>query len=283
MPVVYVHGGVSGTPKAVLPSLSAALEAAASAATALDAVEAAVCALEDHPELNAGFGSVLNLDGELELDAGITDGERCRIGAVANVCVRHPISLARRVLETTPHVLVTGRGAMQLGADMHRLELTSEKQRRRWEEAKADGTLDPARYGDPEHVDTVGAVALGDDGTLAAGSSTGGVFGKLPGRVGDAPIFGAGIYASRDAAVVGTGVGELFLATLASLRVGRLIEDGHAPQSACEQVIDLLGTREPLAAGLLALDRSGDVGAAFRGASWAVEGPAGLIQAIQRP
>lgn len=100
----------------------------------------------------------------------------------------------------------------------------------------------------------------------------------MPGRIGDSPVFGAGIYASADVAVVGTGVGELFLETLACLRVAQLVESGTAPQDACAGVIELLGTREPVPAGLLAVDARGRMGAAFRGGSWAVEGIGGPVR-----
>ena len=278
MAIVYVHGGVSGLPKPDRPDLARFVAAGGEHARALDAVEHAVRALEDDPRFNAGFGSVLNIEGGLELDAGIVAGATGRVGGVANVAVRHPISLARRVMEETPHVLVTGAGAEALGADMERLSDTSPEERSRWEEERKKGTLHPATYGSPEHVDTVGALALDAGGELAAGSSTGGVFAKLPGRVGDAPIFGTGVYASASAAVVGTGVGEVFLEGLAALRAGLLIEQGGHPQEACEHVIALLGRRSTAAAGLLAIDVSGGVGAAFRGGSWAVAGPGGGIE-----
>jgi beta-aspartyl-peptidase (threonine type) len=281
MNVVFVHGGVSGIVASATPSLAHCLPDAVEARTALDAVELAVRALEDDPNLNAGYGAVLSLDGEIELDAGIADGVTGRVGGVANVRVRHPVTLARRVLDETPHVLVTGTGAARLGADLERLDDTTPEQRRRFTEAQRAGTLHPDHFGSPEHVDTVGAIAVDGAGRLAAASSTGGVFGKLPGRVGDAPIFGAGIYASESVAVVGTGVGELFLETLAAMGVGRLVEGGSAPQPACEEIIRRLGERSPAAAGLMALDASGEVGAAFRGGSWAVEGPLGPIAALR--
>lgn len=278
---VFVHGGVSGLEKA-LPSLTGAIKAALDRDTALDAVEAAVVELEDDPALQAGYGSVLTSEGTIELDAGLADGSTGTCGAVANVTVANPIRLARRVMERTPHVLLAAAGAMALGRDLPELEDTTPEQRRRWAAAKEAGTLLPSRYGAPEHVDTVGAVALDDDGRLAAGSSTGGVFGKLPGRIGDAPIFGAGVYASRGVAVVGTGVGELFLETLACLRVALLVEDeGVDPQAACERVITWVGSRRPVSAGLLALDGSGRMGAAFRGGSLAIEGPEGPVRAVR--
>jgi beta-aspartyl-peptidase (threonine type) len=279
--VVYVHGGVSGVRKRELPSLAYAIRAATTGRGGLDLVEHAVRALEDDAALNAGWGSVVDLSGEPSLDAGIADGSIGRAGAVAGVTVKHPISLARRVLERTPHVLLVGAGAMELGADLELLHGTTEEQLSRWLKAARSGDLHHATYGSPEHVDTVGAVALDDSGCLAAGSSTGGVFGKMPGRVGDSPVFGAGFYASRTAAVVGTGVGELFLETLASLRCGELIEQGMEPQLACEETVGLLGEHSEVAAGLLALDVRSRVGAVFRGGSWAVESPDGPLRAIR--
>lgn len=278
MRVVFVHGGVAGVAKPQRVSLAESVARGLARERALDAVEDAVIALEDDPRLNAGFGAVLNLAGEVELDAGISDGSTGRAGGVGNVTVRHPISLARHVLEETPHVLVTGAGAVALGAGMEPVAIAPEE-RRRWEEARAEGRLDVARFGDPVEVDTVGAVALGEGGDLAAASSTGGVFGKMPGRMGDSAIFGAGHYASKAAAVVGTGVGEMFLEALACARAGMLIEAGAHPQEACASVVGLLGERAPLPAGLLALDRSGRYGAAYRGGSWDVEGPEGPVEA----
>lgn len=278
MSVVFVHGGVAGVAKPQRVSLAQGVELGVAHERALDAVEASVIALEDDPRLNAGYGAVLNLAGEVELDAGMSDGVTGRAGGVGNVRVSHPISLARKVLEETPHVLVTGAGAIALGAGMEPVGVSPEELRR-WEEARAEGRLDVARFGDPVEVDTVGAVALGGGGDLAAASSTGGVFGKMPGRMGDSAIFGAGHYASKAAAVVGTGVGEMFLETLACARAGMLIEAGAHPQEACASVIRLLAERAPLPAGLLAIDRSGRHGAAYRGGSWDVEGPDGPVEA----
>jgi beta-aspartyl-peptidase (threonine type) len=279
MALVFVHGGVSGVERD-RPSLAKAVAAGIGARSAVDAVEDAVVVMEDDPALNAGFGSVLNRDGRVELDAGLADGAGGRFGGVAATTVQNPIRLARRVLEDTPHVLVAGAGADALGKDMPMIPGTTATQLQRWEDARAAGRLNRHDYAAPEHVDTVGAVALDDDGKLAAGSSTGGVFGQLPGRVGDSPIFGAGVYASPAAAVVGTGVGELFLRSLASARACRLIEEGAEPQRACELVLAELGEIARLSAGLLALDRKGRVGAACRGASWAVEGPAGVVTPV---
>jgi L-asparaginase / beta-aspartyl-peptidase len=275
---LFVHGGVSGTKKDSRPPMDYAFPAALVAATALDAVELSIRALEDDPALNAGYGAVLNRDGGIELDAGIAYSATGGCGGIANVQVKHAITLARRVMEETPHVLITGAGAQALGADLEQLSDTTEEQRRRWEEAKAEDSFEDAHFGAPEHVDTVGAVALDDAGNLAAGSSTGGVFGKLPGRVGDSPIVGAGFYTSEHAAVVGTGVGEIFLETLACLRTAELIANGIEPQKACREVI-LAIQRPNCTLGLLALDARGRVGVVYRGGSWPVEGRDGPIEA----
>ena len=271
--LVAVHGGVSGTTKTV-PELVVALPSDP-AASALDLVEFAVRALEDHPELNAGYGAVLNQAGKIELDAGIADGSTGRCGGVANVTSRNPITTARRLIQETPHVLLTGMGAQAFASGEEQLDDTTPEQRERWRRARDEGRLGLADYGEPASVDTVGAVALDDRGNLAAGSSTGGVFGKMPGRVGDAPIFGAGMYADALVAVVGTGVGEIFLAALACARVAGHVADGAAPQQACERVIaELLAhpaveVTDP-SAGLLAIDREGRLGAAYKGATWPV-------------
>jgi L-asparaginase / beta-aspartyl-peptidase len=278
---VYVHGGVSGRPRAVR-DLSYAVSIARESSSALGAVEAAIMRLEDDAELNAGYGAVLNVGGELELDAGIADGSTGAVGAVAGVSIRNPIRLARVVLERTPHVLLAGPGAARLATELRLepLEDTTPTQRARWKslsEKVAGGG-----FGGPEQVDTVGAVALDERGHLCAGSSTGGVAGQMPGRVGDSPLFGAGFYASKEAAVIGTGVGELFIETLASMRAGQLIESGVAPQQACESTLALLAERRAdAAAGLLALDDAGRVGAAYRGGSWSVAGPEGVLDALR--
>ena len=277
---VYVHGGVSGKPRAAR-DLTYAVLIARESSSALGAVEAAITKLEDDPELNAGYGAVLNMDGELELDAGIADGSTGAVGAVAGVALRNPIRLARLVLERTPHVFVAGPGAARLATKLglEPLEDTTPAQRARWESLSGEAVGDG--FGAPEQVDTVGAVALDERGHLCAGSSTGGVAGQMPGRVGDSPVFGAGFYASKGAAVIGTGVGELFLETLASLRVGDLIESGVAPQQACESILAMLGERRAdAAAGLLALDDTGRVGAAYRGGSWSVAGPEGILDVL---
>lgn len=281
--LLLVHGGVSGTKKQH-HRMDGAVGAGLAAGTALDGVQAAVVVLEDDSMLNAGYGAVLCRDGSLELDAGIADGSTHRCAGVANVRVKNPVVLARAVMDETPHALLTGTGAASFAQELRHplLEETSQEQRERYERAQREGRLGSENYGAPEYVDTVGAVAVDERGRLAAASSTGGVFGKIPGRVGDAPVFGAGYYASAAVAVVGTGVGEEFLRSLACYRAAQQVELGDPPQVACERVVaELAQLGARTIAGLLAVDAEGREGAAYCGASWAVEGPSGPVEAAQ--
>ncbi|RIA43878.1 beta-aspartyl-peptidase (threonine type) [Hephaestia caeni] len=183
--------------------------------TALDAVEAAVRALEDHPAFNAGRGSVFTYEGRNEMDAAIMDGRDRSAGAVAGVvATRNPISLARAVMEHSPHVMLAGRGADGFSRD-HGLEQADAdwfalpERRAQLDAMKASGgsAFDvDMKYG------TVGAVARDAHGHVAAATSTGGITGKRWGRVGDSPIVGAGTWADdRACAVSCTGSGEFFL------------------------------------------------------------------------
>ena len=187
--------------------------------SALDAVQAAVVALEDEPLFNAGRGAVLNAAGEAEHDAAVMDGDGPRAGGVAAIRgVRNPIVLARAVMDRTPHVLMAGSGAEAL-ADREGVERVdpewhvTERRRQQW-----------------GGRDTVGAVAIDAAGHLAAATSTGGVWDKLPGRIGDSPIPGAGLYADDSTcAVSATGTGEAILRAVASHRVAALVEFGGLP------------------------------------------------------
>ncbi len=183
--------------------------------TALDAVEAAVRALEDHPSFNAGRGSVFTYEGRNEMDAAIMDGRNRSAGAVAGVvATRNPVSLARAVMERSPHVMLAGRGADDFSRD-HGLDQADAdwfalpERRAQLDAMKASGgsAFDvDMKYG------TVGAVARDAHGHVAAATSTGGVTGKRWGRVGDSPIVGAGTWADdRACAVSCTGSGEFFL------------------------------------------------------------------------
>jgi len=246
---------------AVRAALDAALDAGgrvlSGGGAALDAVEQAVRALEASGVFNAGKGILAALDGgEPELDAAIMDGRTRAAGAVgALVGFAHPISVARLVAEQTPHVLLVSGGAAAFAA---RVGVTR---------APA-GYFVPAGAAIPppaRPADTVGAVALDAAGVLAAATSTGGVAGKLPGRVGDSPVIGAGTYADARCAVSTTGTGELFVRAVFAFRVATLIEQGQPVEEAAARglaEVGALGGR----GGCLVLDAGGDLAMPFSSA-----------------
>jgi L-asparaginase / beta-aspartyl-peptidase len=256
--------------------------------TALDAVEAAVRALEDAPIFDAGVGSVLNRDGDVELDAAVMDGATLRSGAVAAVRrVRNPITLARRVLES--HVILLVAQGAERFAECVGLplcgpsELIVERERRRWAEllaqedfrtqdafgAKKDAggrgeVISPLPPALTNPSDTVGAVALDRHGHLAAGTSTGGTANKLPGRVGDSPLIGCGLYADdQTAGCSSTGWGESIIKVLLAKTATDLIGAGHDPMAAARLAIDTLARRVAGYGGCILLDGQGRPGFAF--------------------
>lgn len=202
--------------------------------TSLDAVVAAIKILEDSPLFNAGKGAALNRNGVAELDAAIMDGATRKAGAVAAVRrIKNPITAARRVMEQTPHVLLSGAGADAFAREQG-LKLmppsyfvTPERRQQLEEIQRAEKSLPKAhaaRTQVADRVGTVGAVALDRHGNLAAGTSTGGLANKLPGRVGDSPIIGAGTYADNaTCAVSGTGQGEFFIRAVAAHDIAALM------------------------------------------------------------
>lgn len=230
-PLLVIHGGAGVERK----DFSAAEERAARAALtealrqghqalvagkpALDAVTAAITVLENDPTFNAGRGAVFTHDGKNELDASLMDGATLRAGAVAGVhTVKNPILLSRAVMEHSPHVMMVGQGAEMFAAEQ-KIELVDPsyfRTEKRWEQlqralkeeaaGQAHADLETAK-----HFGTVGAVALDNQGKLAAGTSTGGMTNKRYGRVGDSPIIGAGTYANDQCAVSGTGWGEYYI------------------------------------------------------------------------
>ncbi len=213
---------------------------------ALDVVEIAVRRLEDAGFFNAGAGAVPNARGEVELDAAIMDGHNRRAGAVAAVKkVRNPISLARLVMERTPHVLIVGEGADSLA--------------RAWElPLRNEAPLLPEV---PWSYGTVGAVALDKYGNLAAATSTGGIMGKMAGRVGDSPLIGAGTYAENGViALSATGQGEYFIRSVLAYEVAARIRYQQTP--AAEAIRRAFAERlEPLGGqgGVIAVTPSGEV------------------------
>lgn len=224
---------------------------------ALDAVEQAACFLEDDPLFNAGFGAVLNADGEIELDASVMNGEDLAAGAVAVVkTVKNPITLARLVMEKSPHVLLVGEGAEEFARaqGMPAIapgSLITPLQRQRWLERRG------ASHG------TIGAVAVDQRGQVAAATSTGGTGGKLKGRVGDSPLIGAGTLAdSRWGAVSSTGTGEHIIRVGLARAVLEGVRRGQGLVHACEEAVAELA-RIGGDGGVIAVAPSGEVGWAF--------------------
>lgn len=253
--VIVIHGGAGAmtrgklTPaqdEATRAALSAALDAGTSilagGGTALDSVEAAVRTLEDDPHFNAGRGSVLTFEGGISLDAAIMGGKSRQAGAIAGLAnARNPVSAARKVMEHSPHVMLSGTGAEAFVVE-HGLETATQdyfeiaERRRQWEElqTKTIGWYDvDLKYG------TVGAVALDRNGHVAAATSTGGLTGKRWGRIGDTPLIGAGTYADdRSCAVSATGAGEYFIrAGVAHEICARVRMLGDAPVAAADHVM----------------------------------------------
>jgi beta-aspartyl-peptidase (threonine type) len=236
--------------------------------TALDAVGAAIEVLEDSPFFNAGKGAVFNAEGGHELDASIMEGHTRRAGAVAGVyTVRHPIRLARAVMEHSEHVMFAGGGAEKF-ADRHpeieRVDPTwfdTERRRKQLEKAQAEekqaGNA-PAHPG--TYFGTVGAVALDRHGHIAAGTSTGGMTNKKWNRIGDSPIIGAGTYATDSCGVSGTGWGEYYIRAAAAHDIcARVAYGGVSLAEAAEEVINKVIPALGGDGGAIALDANGTI------------------------
>lgn len=280
-PVLAIHGGCGVPPRGTLgdarerharEGLKGALRAGwavlKDGGAALDAVEAAVIALEEHTAFNAGRGAVFNADGRHEMDAAIMDGRDLRAGAVGGIArVRNPIRAARAVMERTDHVLLIGEGAEAVAARAG-LELvapdwfSTEERRASLLQMKAlQATGDTSKATERLKHGTVGAVAIDRAGHLAAATSTGGYTNKLPGRVGDTPVIGAGTYANdATLAYSGTGRGEIFIRTVLGHELhARMAYKGESLATACDAMIFGELKRMGGGAGLIAVGRDGTV------------------------
>jgi len=293
-PVVAIHGGAGAMARALmtpeqerkyLDALSEILTAAqavlAGGGSALDAVTEAVLRLEDCPLFNAGHGAVFTSAGTHELDASIMDGATLRSGAIANVtCVRNPVLAARKVMENSKHVFFVGKGAEDFARanglvivdpSYFSTEARREQLLRAQRAAPDTAVLDhdgqamaarPAEPIDPDRkFGTVGAVAVDAHGNLAAATSTGGMTNKQVGRVGDAPLIGAGCYAANaTCAVSTTGTGEMFIRTVAAYDVAAQMEyRGATLEAAASSVIHEKLPRIQGKGGLIAVDAQGNV------------------------
>ncbi|MEB2340666.1 MAG: isoaspartyl peptidase/L-asparaginase [Flavobacteriia bacterium] len=276
---IAVHGG-AGTldPSAFTPEREAAYRAVlqqavrrghavlADGGAALDAVEVSVRILEDSPLFNAGRGSVFTAEGKHEMDAAVMRGTDLRAGAVASVQnVRNPVTLARRVMEGSGHVLVSGRGAFEF-AHRQRLELEDDDyffdsfRYEQWQEVRGTDAVRLDHSEGEKKFGTVGAVALDGHGHLAAATSTGGMTNKRWGRIGDSPVIGAGTYANdASCAVSCTGNGEAFLRAVAAHDVHALMAYKGLPLEEAVRIV--VHEKLPLLdgeGGLIAVDRHGN-------------------------
>ena len=252
---LVIHGGAGVIKQAnITPAKEAELRAALDRAlaagsqvlsgggSALDAVEAAVRILEDDPNFNAGRGSVLTSDGQIELDASIMDGRTRAAGAVTGVTrTKNPVTLARAVMEKSEHVFLSREGADEFsrrqGLEQVPRTYFETPERRRQLEVFKTGKVSALEI--EYKFGTVGAVALDSQGHVAAATSTGGMTGKRWGRIGDSPIIGAGTYADdRGCAVSGTGWGEYFIRVGVAHEIcARMRMNGAAPQQAADAVM----------------------------------------------
>lgn len=260
-PILVVHAGAgewSECTDAALAACTEALEAGApilcSGGSALDAVTGAVRALETNPWCNAGTGAVLTSTGALELDASIMDGSSLRSGAVGALPpFEHPIDVARTVLEDGRYHLLVGDGAARF-AEAHGFS------RARPDEMIVERRKAELLRGAQKTGNTVGAVARDDRGRLASATSTGGIMGTEPGRLGDTPIVGAGTYANTDAACSCTGDGEAFARACAAFRCATTVS--RDAQSAAEETLAVVARLFGGRGGLILLGADGGVGIA---------------------
>jgi beta-aspartyl-peptidase (threonine type) len=273
-PSIIVHGGAWDIPEdqhkahreGTLRAVEAGWAVLAMGGTALDAVETAIVVMEDDETFDAGKGSFLNMDGQVELDAGFMDGASLKVGAVAGVeFVQNPIRLARAVMEKSEHVLLVAQGAQRFA---HKVgiptcdltDLAVPREFERWQKLLYDRTYS-ARKSFAHASDTVGCVALDQEGHLAAGTSTGGTPNKMPGRVGDVPMVGCGFYADDEfGGASSTGWGEsIAKVLLARLTLHRLSELGN-PHAAAQAAIQVLAGKVNGLGGVILLSPEGRPG-----------------------
>ncbi|HEX6100243.1 MAG TPA: isoaspartyl peptidase/L-asparaginase [Thermoanaerobaculia bacterium] len=279
--MLVIHGGAGTITRASMTAEAeaqyrAGLEEAlhkghavlAKGGSSLDAVEAAIRVLEDNPLFNAGKGAVFTHEGRNELDASIMDGRTKGAGSVAGVTIiRNPITAARAVMEKSPHVMMVGRGA-ELFATKMGLEIVDPSYfwtERRWKSLQQELLKEQASANPDKKFGTVGAVAVDSKGNLAAGTSTGGMTNKQFGRVGDAPIIGAGTYAENEScAVSATGHGEYFIRWTVAHDIAALVKyRGMSVAEASNEVIHKKLAPVKGEGGVIVLDAKGNFAMTF--------------------
>ncbi len=274
-PAIIVHGGAWDIPDTAVDAHLAGCKKAVNAAwpiidsggTALEAVQRAVVVLEDDPTFDAGRGSFLNADGEVELDAMIMDGVTLNSGAVAAVKgVRNPILLAREIFDTTEHMLLVGEGARRFAETAGVRTCTTEdllvgRELQRYRKLKSDSTFTTRSVFEVAKRGTVGAVAIDCKGKLAAATSTGGTPKKIAGRVGDTAVIGCGTYADNTlGAVSATGWGESIMKVVLAKTICDLMGLGFDANRAAAQGVAILGSRVNGLGGAIGINPKGAVG-----------------------
>jgi N4-(beta-N-acetylglucosaminyl)-L-asparaginase len=255
---------------------------------ALDAVEQGIRLIEADPDnLSVGIGGLPDREGIVTLDACIMD-EKCHAGSVTFLQeIMHPISVARLVMEKTPHVMLSGDGA-QLFAIQNGFEkqnLLTEKAKAAWEEWKIKSNYKPVI--NIENHDTVGLLAMDQNGNIAGGCSTSGLAYKIHGRVGDSPIIGAGLYVDNEiGAAVATGLGEIVMRALSTFLVVEMMRQKKSPQEACVEAIKRIVSKNPefkdIQVGIIAINKKGEHGAFSLQPGFTYSIHNGLINQIQK-
>jgi beta-aspartyl-peptidase (threonine type) len=276
---LIIHGGAWSIPDSLLDAHRNGCDGAvrkgwgilSAGGTAIDAVEQAIRAMEADGTFDAGRGSHLNADGHVELDASIMEGHSYRCGAVAAVRkVMHPISLARKIMEESEHILLVGPGAERFAASVgmtlcRESELIMDRERELWKSVNGKEGFRSKHAFSKHPGDTVGAVAIDRSGNICVGTSTGGTLNKYPGRVGDSPLIGCGSYAEDGIGGVSTtGWGEgMIKVVLAKSIIDHMEENGKDPQRAADYGIDLLHRKVDGRGGVIVLNHEGRIGCAF--------------------
>lgn len=252
----WIHG---------LPANEAAMEVLQKGGAAIDAVEAGVRVPEADPEsMSVGYGGLPDRDGHVTLDACIMD-HTGNCGSVSFLeHIKHPISVARKVMDDTPHVMLSGSGALKFALEngFPKEDLLTDKARKRWEEWLKDSQYKPII--NVENHDTIGLLALDQNGDISGACTTSGLSYKLHGRVGDSPIIGAGMFVDNEVGgCCATGVGEAVMKTLGSFLIVELMRQGATPQEACEEGIARIVKNQnykDMQIGYLAINKKGEHG-----------------------
>jgi isoaspartyl peptidase/L-asparaginase-like protein (Ntn-hydrolase superfamily) len=260
------HPMVISTWKHGMPANVAAMELLQSGGKAIDAVEAGVKIPEADPEsMSVGLGGLPDREGKVTLDACIMD-ETGNCGSVSFLQhIKHPISVARKVMDETPHVMLSGEGALQFALEQGfpKEDLLTEKAEKRWREWLKESEYKPII--NVENHDTIGLLALDKKGDISGACTTSGLSWKMHGRVGDSPVIGAGMYVDNEVGgCCATGVGEAVLKTLGSFLIVELMRQGASPQEACEEGIARIVKNQnykDMQIGYLAINKKGEHGA----------------------